>query len=153
MLPLLFITLSIAAAQAQKLGAQGWNTSITTKLFDTKLAPIIPITVGVAGTLAFSPSSVNASAGTVLRFDFLGLNHTLTQSSFANPCTNSTSDGAFDTGFNQFNPGNISGRFVVDYVVMSDAPQWFFCAQTKQKSHCNAGMVFSLNPGSAASQF
>ena len=32
-------------------------------------------------------------------------------------------------------------------------PQWFFCAQTIKKSHCAAGMVFSLNAGGADGEF
>ncbi|KAK7179090.1 hypothetical protein PSPO01_14873 [Paraphaeosphaeria sporulosa] len=104
---------------------------------------IVEIVVGAAGQLAFNPSSVSVTPGTTLRFDFLGLNHTLTQSSSASLCHNSS---GFDTGFQQFNPQNISGTFLVDYLVESDRPQWFYCAQDEPISHCHSGMVFSVNP-------
>ncbi|CAI6336987.1 unnamed protein product [Periconia digitata] len=104
------------------------------------------VAVGAEG-LNFSPSHVNADIGTVILFNFLALNHTLTQSSLSHPCKAS---GRFDTGFKQFNPRNVSGQFVVQYEVASDEPQWFFCAQT---SHCRSGMVFSVNPGGLQRQF
>ncbi|OCL02982.1 hypothetical protein AOQ84DRAFT_252022, partial [Glonium stellatum] len=108
------------------------------------------ILVGAAGQLAFNLSSVSVLAGTVVRFNFLGLNHILIQSQFNNSCK---SNSAFNTGFNQFNPMNISGKFVVDFKVLTEEPQWFYCAQMVHKSHCNAGMVFSLNPGGNTNQF
>jgi plastocyanin len=63
--------------------------------------PTTTVTVGEAGKLIFSPSSLNASAGSVIAFDFLGLNHTLTQSTIGNPCR---SNQGLNTGFQQFNP-------------------------------------------------
>ncbi|KAJ6284655.1 hypothetical protein J3E71DRAFT_169721 [Bipolaris maydis] len=104
---------------------------------------VVEIVVGAAGMLSFNPKSVTVSIGTILRFNFLSLNHTLTQSSLDNPCSNSS---RFDTGFNQFNPKNISGKFLVDYPVNTTEPKWFYCAQKIPRSHCEAGMVFSLNP-------
>ncbi|KAF2439136.1 hypothetical protein P171DRAFT_340133, partial [Karstenula rhodostoma CBS 690.94] len=101
------------------------------------------IVVGAAGDLVFNPSSLTVTPGTTLRFDFLGLNHTLTQSSFAHPCSNAS---IFDTGFQQHNPYNESGAFIVDYLVESDRPEWFYCAQTIPISHCHSGMIFSINP-------
>ena len=86
----------------------------------------------------------------MIRFNFLSLNHTLTQSSFTQPCTNL---GGFSTGFRQFNPKNVSGEFTVDYVVDTLDPQWFFCTQTKAISHCHAGMVFALNVGDGIESF
>lgn len=111
---------------------------------------VVQILVGAAGQLAFNPNSISVSVGTVLQFNFLGLNHTLTQSQFKNPCQK---NGSLNTGFNQFNPMNVSGKFVVDFEVDTDKPQWFYCAQTFRKSHCHAGMVFSVNPGGKADQF
>ncbi|KAF2010516.1 hypothetical protein BU24DRAFT_320898, partial [Aaosphaeria arxii CBS 175.79] len=103
------------------------------------------IVVGAAGKLAFNPDSLSVDNGTILRFNFLGRNHTLTQSSFEHPCRNAS---LFDTGYEQFNPKNTSGAFVIDYLVETKEPQWFFCAQSSPTSHCHAGMVFSLNsPG------
>jgi hypothetical protein len=112
--------------------------------------PTTTVTVGEAGKLIFSPSSLNASAGSVIAFDFLGLNHTLTQSTIRNPCR---SNQGLNTGFQQFNPANVSGKFIVEIKVTDQDPKWFFCAQTVKRSHCQAGMVFSLNPYGAHAQF
>ncbi|PVH90696.1 hypothetical protein DM02DRAFT_483865, partial [Periconia macrospinosa] len=109
--------------------------------------PTAHVTVGAGGALKFSPSSIDADVGTMISFNFLALNHTLTQSSLSHPCK---AGGKFDTGFKQFNPQNISGEFVVLYEILSTEPQWFFCAQT---SHCRSGMVFSVNPGGLHKQF
>ncbi|EUC39922.1 hypothetical protein COCMIDRAFT_78906, partial [Bipolaris oryzae ATCC 44560] len=125
-----------------------WSTGTTTH---PKISqPTSTIIVGDKGKLVFSPSSLNASIGTTIAFNFLALNHTLTQSQLQDPCRNAS---GFDSGFNQFNPTNISGRFVVEYTVTSDEPQWFFCAQTARLAHCQAGMVFSLNPRGLHAQF
>jgi hypothetical protein len=112
--------------------------------------PTTTVTVGEAGKLIFSPSSLNASAGSVIAFDFLGLNHTLTQSIIGNPCR---SNQGLNTGLQQFNPANVSGKFIVEIKVTDQDPKWFFCAQTVKRSHCQAGMVFSLNPYGAHAQF
>ncbi|KAI1559397.1 serine-threonine rich protein, partial [Pyrenophora tritici-repentis] len=48
--------------------------------------PTTTVTVGEAGKLVFSPSSLNATIGSVIAFNFLGLNHTLTQSELWDPC-------------------------------------------------------------------
>jgi plastocyanin len=109
-----------------------------------------PVTVGVDGALRFNPVEIDANIGDVIEFTFLKLNHTLTQSTLLHPCSNI---GGFSTGFNQFNPSNNSGKFVVKYPVTTLDPQWFFCAQTQNKSHCQAGMVFALNAAEGLNAF
>src|SRR4051812_32642644 len=47
---------------------------------------VVEVLVGAAGQLAFNPDSVDAQKGTVIRFNFLGLNHSLTQSTLGDPC-------------------------------------------------------------------
>jgi plastocyanin len=106
--------------------------------------------VGVGGALRFNPTEIDANIGDVIEFTFLKLNHTLTQSTLFHPCSNV---GGFSTGFNQFNPMNDAGKFVVKYPVTTSGPQWFFCAQTQGKSHCQAGMVFALNAGDKMGAF
>lgn len=108
------------------------------------------VIVGSGGKLVFAPSSLNVSVGTTVTFDFLGLNHTLTQSDLATPCQY---NGNFDSGFRQFNPTNVSGKFLIKYHVTDAQPKWFFCAQELNGSHCHAGMVFSLNPDGAQSTY
>jgi plastocyanin len=124
------------------------NSSTSTNLPHTNSTLVV--TVGALGELAFSPSSLNASIGSTVIFNFLALNHTLTQSNLIDPCL---PNGGFDTGFRQFNPSNISGNNVVEFEVQTHDPQWFFCAQHTKVSHCHAGMIFSLNPGGNHSEF
>ncbi|KAF4634574.1 hypothetical protein G7Y89_g3544 [Cudoniella acicularis] len=108
------------------------------------------VQVGSAGELIFEPSEVDARVGDNILFEFFALNHTLTQSSLSLPCTNI---GGFSTGFNRFNPQNVSGKFILNYRVKSLDPEWFFCAQTIGKSHCRSGMVFGLNAGQQMGAF
>ncbi len=108
------------------------------------------VDVGASGNFLFRPDHLNASVGDVVRFNFLALNHTLTQSELSDPCL---SNGGFNTGFRQFNPLNESGKFVVEFKVNTTRSQWFYCAQTIQASHCHRGMVFGLNPSALMKQF
>ncbi|UPX14882.1 uncharacterized protein EKO05_0005353 [Ascochyta rabiei] len=108
------------------------------------------VNVGGGGELAFYPSSLNASVGSTIVFNFLALNHTLTQSNLSTPCQY---NGGFDSGYRNFNPANLSGKFVIEYEVHREGPQWFFCSQSSKTSHCHAGMVFSLNPDGAHPKF
>jgi plastocyanin len=151
------ITSSLAATSAGWGRREvSWNSSTSPALGPsasvaaTTSQQVVEIVVGAAGRLIFNPDSVSVTAGTTLRFNFLSLNHTLTQSSFSHPCSH---EEQFDTGFQQFNPLNVSGKFLVDFPVLSEEPQWFYCAQSIPRSHCQAGMVFSLNPGDRYEEF
>jgi plastocyanin len=109
------------------------------------------IQVGVDGLLAYGPNQLNAAVGDVLRFEFLKLNHTVTRSTFAQPCTPLVGAGAFDTGFTHFNPNNeTSSAFFQEFTVDTAAPSWFYCRQIIANSpatHCSKGMVLGVNPG------
>jgi plastocyanin len=154
----LSVTLAATTSITWKSLGEGWNVSSlaiaqatpTARLSTLLQQQSIDIRVGDRGMLTFNPESVTVLPGTLLRFDFLGLNHTLTQSSFDDPCH---SNLKFDTGFHQFHPQNISGRFQVEYMVNSSRPQWFFCAQNAPRPHCASGMVFSLNPDVSPQNF
>lgn len=134
-------------AQMQTAPSSQDEVSTATSATD---APITTVTVGQSGQLAFSPSSLNATIGSKVAFNVLSLNHTLTQSNFVDPCR---SNGGFDTGFAQFNPTNTSGLFIIEIEVTDLEPRWFFCAQNMTRSHCQAGMVFSLNPREAHADY
>ncbi|KAF7867070.1 uncharacterized protein EAF02_009856 [Botrytis sinoallii] len=83
------------------------------------------VTVGDKGLKIYSPNQINAN------------------SNFNTPCN---FNGGFDTGFNQFNPTNAT-NITRDFVVNTNKPIWFHCAQANPKSHCQAGMVPGINPG------
>lgn len=100
------------------------------------------VQVGAQGNLSFSPNQITAKAGDVINFQFLKLNHTLTQSSLEEPCL---PNKQFDTGYHHFNPMNKTDN-ILQFFVQDTEPQWFFCHQNLPTSHCKAGMVFGLNP-------
>jgi len=77
-------------------------------------------------------------------FEFRPKNHTVTQSSFANPCVRFTgSDGTpgFASGFQPVAAD--ATEFPQFQIKINDtAPIWGYCGQT---GHCGQGMVFSIN--------
>jgi plastocyanin len=113
------------------------------------------VEVGGPGKLLYNPEAIAAAPGDVVHFKFLPKNHTVTQSSFAAPCSPLMGDNGapmFDSGFH-FVPDTQTTDFtVVDYVVKDTKPVWMFCAQT---GHCGKGMVFAINcgPDGAANSF
>ncbi|KAH8119305.1 hypothetical protein DFH11DRAFT_437317 [Phellopilus nigrolimitatus] len=101
------------------------------------------IDVGQGG-LQFSPSTTTASNGDIINFVFSAADHTVTQSTLANPCT--PLDGGFNSGI--VNTVGASWNLTI-----SDAttPIWFFCAQSTPIVHCEQGMVGAINPPSSGS--
>ncbi|TGO89947.1 hypothetical protein BPOR_0086g00170 [Botrytis porri] len=100
------------------------------------------VTVGDKGLNNYSPNQINANVGDIIRFRFLARNHIVTQSNFNTPCN---FNGGLDTGFNQFNLTNTTD-ITRDFVVNTNKPIWFHCAQANPKSNCQAGMVLGINP-------
>ncbi|KAI1143077.1 hypothetical protein F5Y05DRAFT_142076 [Hypoxylon sp. FL0543] len=98
------------------------------------------IDVGFNGNLVFNPNNVTELVGTVLEFEYNPANHSIVQSSFDKPCQ--PLDGGFAAPFfpTQQSPSGVT----FEVVVKDDKPIWFYCAQTT-KTHCQAGMVGSVN--------
>lgn len=102
------------------------------------------VEVGKNG-LTYTPPYITANVGDFVQLNFFAKNHTLVQSSFADPCeplaggifagfqpTNVTKD---DTGFVTFR--------TVTFPVTTESPLWYYCAQA---NHCQSGMTFAINP-------
>ncbi|KAI5818428.1 hypothetical protein BZA77DRAFT_243775, partial [Pyronema omphalodes] len=99
------------------------------------------IIVGGLNGLLFSPPSIEALPGDILHFTFLSQNHTVTQSTFGQPCIPMI--GGADSGYKP-NPNNtVIPAPIWEYQVKDTTPTWWFCAQN---SHCGKGMVFAVNP-------
>ncbi|GJJ12247.1 hypothetical protein Clacol_006488 [Clathrus columnatus] len=97
---------------------------------------------GPGGVVAYTPNQINATVGDIVTFIFQQKNHTVTQSSFNDPCT--PIEGGFDSGFQPVAEDNLSGPFpAASITVASETPVWIFCRQTH---HCSMGMVFAINP-------
>jgi len=115
-------------------------------------AGFMNIDVAFQETFIFHPNNITAPNGTVVTFYFPanGLSHSVTQSSFAEPCTflaaNSTTGApnGFDSDLQQGVQFSIT-------VVNESQPIWFHC---KQVDHCGMGMVGSINaPANGSNTF
>lgn len=101
---------------------------------------------GTVGTV-FDPQVVTANVGDFVNYEFRAGNHTVTQSSFADPCTQQfntvTQQNGFTSPFMPFDAttGQI-GVFTLE-VTQTTTPIWFFCAHT---GHCKLGMFGAINP-------
>eukprot|EP00753_Platysulcus_tardus_P014731 PLAT4439.1.p1 GENE.PLAT4439.1~~PLAT4439.1.p1 ORF type:complete len:387 (-),score=-59.77 PLAT4439.1:172-1332(-) len=106
------------------------------------------VTVGGAdGSLKFNPEAIFANPGDQVVFHFQQKNHTVTQSSFANPC--GPKEGGFDSGFMPV-AADVTDNFPTYTITVNDTnPIWVYCAQAANtaNSHCGKGMVFAVNCG------
>lgn len=112
-------------------------------LITTSLAATFNVAVGKDGT-KFTPDFVRAAKGDEIIFEFYPKNHTVTQSTLAQPCLPIASGG--DSGYIPVAAG-VTERPVKRLVVEDpNVPLWFYC---KQGTHCSSGgMVFAVNPKS-----
>ncbi|CAE6420620.1 unnamed protein product [Rhizoctonia solani] len=109
---------------------------------------IYKVTVGVLGQLRYDPQYVDAEVGDLIEFEFQPKNHTVTESSFDQPC--SAIDGGFVTGFVPVPEEQKSDFPILKFNVTDDKPHWFYCGQV---DHCPAGMVFAVNPPKEGNTF
>ncbi|RXW18872.1 hypothetical protein EST38_g6973 [Candolleomyces aberdarensis] len=108
----------------------------------------LEVVVGGPGTLRYNPESVTAVPGDVVRFIFQQKNHTATQSTFEAPCVQAP--GGFDSGYIPVAEGVTEGFPAAEFTVTTTDPVWVYC---KQGTHCQAGMVFAINPGERLAAF
>ncbi|KAN0141341.1 hypothetical protein V8E53_001097 [Lactarius tabidus] len=103
-------------------------------------ADIPQVSVGTGGALVYTPSVITAANGTNVTFAFAAnVPHSVTQSTFDNPCTYlaaaNGSSGGFDSGLQ-------TGKQFTLTITNDQEPVWFFC---KAPQHCGTGMVGSIN--------
>lgn len=101
--------------------------------------------------LTFSPNNVQASQGDMIQFQFRAGNHTVTQSSFDQPCmpiSMFTNNTGIYSGFQPVAASEAMG-LIPTYTVMvaNTNPMWFYCSQGR---HCQNGMVMVVNENTAA---
>jgi len=108
------------------------------------------VEVAKNGTLTYSPNQVTAAVGDMVQFQFLAGNHTITQSTFDQPCQpinlfNSSIPGFFSG----FMPVSASAGQYPTYTIQinNTTPIWVYCAQAK---HCEAGMSMVINQNTNA---
>lgn len=124
------------------------SLSLSLVLLPFVIAAVHDIQVGGAGgALVYDPEAIAAQPGDQVVFHFHPKNHTVTQSSFANPC--GPKDGGFNSGFMPV-PANTTDNFPTYTINVNDTtPIWVYCGQAGNTpaSHCGAGMVFAVNCG------
>ncbi|TFK29826.1 hypothetical protein FA15DRAFT_699409 [Coprinopsis marcescibilis] len=98
------------------------------------------VIVGGPAGLAFDPTSLQAAIGDEVVFEFRNKNHTITRSSFAEPCARLAGATGFDSGFIPVPDGTSPKEFKIR--INDTAPIWAYCAQG---AHCAQGMVFAIN--------
>jgi plastocyanin len=100
---------------------------------------------GVNATdLKFYPNNIKAAVGDMVQFQFYPKNHTVTQSTFDNPCQPVALNSNV-TGINSgFLPVAADATMAPIYTIQinNTTPIWLYCAQAK---HCESGMVMVIN--------
>jgi plastocyanin len=97
-----------------------------------------------SATLTYTPNNLTAAVGDMVQFQFAAGNHTVTQSTFDEPCQpiakNSNVTGFF-SGFQLVTAGSTN---VPTYTIEinSTTPIWVYCSQA---SHCQKGMNLVIN--------
>jgi plastocyanin len=141
--------LALFALPALAMGQYGGSStaaSVPTAPKDT--TGHINIDVAYNQTFSFHPANITALNGTLVTFFFpKGFSHSVTQSSFAAPCTHLTASGGnpagFDSGLTQ------ATQFTIN-ITNDGEPIWYHC---KQNLHCGQGMVGSINAPSTGNTY
>jgi plastocyanin len=99
------------------------------------------------GGQTFSPSDLRVNPGEMVQFQFMGGNHTATQSNFDNPCQPINAFNATNPGFHSgFIPAAASASMgqIATYTIMVNDTRaiWVYCAQGR---HCEGGMNMVIN--------
>jgi len=122
-------------------------------LASTVSAKTIDIQVGGENAaLTFTPEAVFADPGDQVVYHFNPKNHTVTQSSFAGPCSHK--EGGFNSGYMAVGSDvAVANRPTFTVLVNDTQPIWVFCSQAANtpNSHCGTGMVHAINCGADGS--
>jgi len=95
-----------------------------------------------SGSIVFKPDSIQAAQGDTVVFHFWPKNHSVVQSTFANPCQ-PMANGMW-SGFVPTSDAEKAASTSFTFEVKNaSAPVWFYCSQGK---HCQGGMVGVINP-------
>ncbi|KXN82512.1 hypothetical protein AN958_02363 [Leucoagaricus sp. SymC.cos] len=138
------VTASPAASSANSANTVTVTATVTTTLIPSATPSSVDhrVVVGGPGQFSFQPSSLKANVGDTVTFEFRQKNHTVTASSFAEPCKSLSGDGAFDSGFMPV-ADNATSFPTYTIQINSTNAIWTYC---RQADHCSQGMVFAVNP-------
>jgi plastocyanin len=96
-------------------------------------------------SLLYFPNNIKAEVGDMVQFQFAAGNHTVTQSTFDNPCEPIVMNSANTTGiYSGFMPVAAGATTSPVYTIMinNTTPIWLYCSQA---SHCQKGMTMVIN--------
>ncbi|RGP80604.1 extracellular serine-rich [Fusarium longipes] len=102
--------------------------------------------------LKFWPEKITAEPGTMVQFQFWTGNHTVTQSTFDDPCmpignVNSSIEGVY-SGYMPVEASMSKGMIPTYTITIKDKkPMWLFCSKAQ---HCQGGMSMVINEDSAS---
>lgn len=104
------------------------------------------VAVAQNGTLTYAPSKLSPQPGDFVQFQFHAGNHTVSQSTFAEPCQpvamHSNVTG-FHSGFLPVAASASQGMLPTYTIKVNNTnPLWIYCAQGP---HCQRGMVMVIN--------
>ncbi|KAJ5046752.1 uncharacterized protein L3040_003982 [Drepanopeziza brunnea f. sp. 'multigermtubi'] len=102
------------------------------------------------GSLIYSPDNIKAAVGEMVQFQFAPNNHSVTQSTFDQPCQPIAPAGSSGAGiYSGFMPVSASSTTTPTYTIMikDQTPMWLYCSQAQ---HCQGGMVMVINEDTAA---
>lgn len=109
------------------------------------------VRVAQNGSLTYTPNDIRVNVGEMVQFQFAAGNHTVTQSTFDQPCQ-PISMHSNVTGFHSgYVPAAASAAqnqmsiFTIN--ITNTNPIWIYCAQGR---HCENGMVMVINAPTAA---
>ncbi|KAJ2903393.1 hypothetical protein MKZ38_009970 [Zalerion maritima] len=111
------------------------------------------VSVGSTGDapLTFSPNNVDAAEGDMIQFQFRTGNHTVTQSTFDQPCmpiSMFTNNTGIYSGFQPVEASAAMGEIPTYTISIANTnPLWFYCSQGM---HCQGGMVMVVNENTEA---
>ncbi|CAM1503567.1 Fc.00g011580.m01.CDS01 [Cosmosporella sp. VM-42] len=138
-----FKSLSAALLLAASTSAAPTNTIRSTPDATVPLTGVTHSVVAGLGGLRFDPDNVVAEVGDVVEWHFLPKNHSVAQSSFAEPCQELADGTSFYSGFNFATMEGQSAN-VFQIVVEDKKPIWYYCAQ-QNGNHCQNGMSGVIN--------
>ncbi|KAF5247938.1 hypothetical protein FANTH_6219 [Fusarium anthophilum] len=102
--------------------------------------------------IKFWPEKITAEPGTMVQFQFWAGNHTVTQSTFDDPCVPIGNVMSNVTGiYSGYQPveASMSKGMIPTYTIMvkDKKPMWLFCSKAK---HCQGGMSMVINENTSA---
>ncbi|KAH8653106.1 Cupredoxin [Tricladium varicosporioides] len=124
-----------------------FTTTTVLALVASASAATIKVKVG-DGALVYAPNDIKAAVGDSVEFSFFPKNHTVTQSSFSDPC-HPLANGFF-SGFVPTNASTLGSTFTIS--ITDTKPIWIYCGQTTG-SHCQSGMTAAINAPSTGNTF